>query len=236
MRVLFDNLVVPATLTTDEPNESYPVTNLAHPFLRRKYQSVASPAIITVTFAGDSTVDCLFYGWHNLTSLIMRLYNSGDALLDTITVASPESGVGSEFFTAVPAVAYAEVEIAGTVPYLGGLGIGEYYELPRPIGDFSEGLDDRGVVVASTSGQAQQLYVEPLKTRNYTLQEMTRATRAEVAALMLTAGIGRPLWLDAFYLDHDYESPMYCRIVREWVTTKNGRRYDARSIEFKEMR
>ena len=236
MRVLFDNLVVSATLTTDEPSDNYPVTNLAHPFLRRKYQSVASPAIITVTFAVDSVVDCLFYGWHNLTSLIVRLYDSGDSLLSTITVASPESGVGSEFFTAVPAVAYAEVEIAGSVPYLGGLGIGEFYELPRPIGDFSEGLDDHGVVVASSSGQAQQLYVEPLKTRDYTLVEMTRATRAEVAALMTSAGIGRPLWLDAFRLDHDYEPPMYCRIVREWVTTKNGRRYNARSIEFKELR
>ncbi len=236
MRVLFDNLVVPATLTTDEPSDNYPVTNLAHPFLRRKYQSVSSPAIITVTFAADSVVDCFFYGWHNFTSLIVRLYDSGDSLLSTITVASPESGVGSEFFTAVPAVAYAEVEIAGSVPYLGGLGIGEFYELPRPIGDFSEGLDDHGVVVASSSGQAQQLYVEPLKTRDYTLVEMTRATRAEVAALMTSAGIGRPLWLDAFRLDHDYEPPMYCRIVREWVTTKNGRRYNARSIEFKELR
>ncbi len=236
MRVLFDNLVVGATITTDEPNDNYPVTNLAHPFLRRKYQSVATPATITVTFADDSTVDCLFYGWHNLTSLIMRLYSSGDVLLDTITVSSPESGIGSEFFTAVASVAYAKVEIAGTIPYLGGLGIGQHYELPRPLADFEEGLEDRGTVVVSGAGQAQQLYVEPLKVRTYTIAGMDRDTREEIDALMSAAGVGRPLWLDAFHLDHDYEPPMYCRLAREWATAKNGKWFDAQDVEFKEMR
>jgi hypothetical protein len=222
MRVLFDNLVIASTLTTDEPNGDYPVTNLAHPFLRRKYQSVAATATITVTFKDDATVDCLFYGWHNLTSIVMRLYDSGDVLKDTVTVSSPESGVGSKYFTAVPSIA--------------GLGIGEHYELPRPLADFEEGLDNRGAVVASRAGQAQHLYVEPLKVRAYTVAGMDRDTRSEIAALMKDAGVGRPLWLDAFHLNHNYEPPMYCRLTRPWSTAKSGVWFDAQDVEFEEMR
>jgi hypothetical protein len=166
----------------------------------------------------------------------MRLYDSGDVLKDTVTVSSPESGVGSKYFTAVPSIAYAEVDIAGTTPYLGGLGIGEHYELPRPLADFEEGLDDRGAVVASRAGQAQHLYVEPLKIRAYTVAGMDRDTRSEIAELMKDAGVGRPLWLDAFHLNHDYEPPMYCRLTRPWSTAKSGVWFDAQDVEFEEMR
>jgi len=237
MRVLFDNLVLSGTLTTDTPSDSYPVTNLSHQFLRRRYQIVTSPVTVTVTFDEDSTVNCFFYGYHTATSLTLRLYDSGDVLQKTVLVTSPESGVGSEFFDDETAIAYAEIDIAGSNPlYLGGIGLGEYYELPRPLANFSEGLSDRSVTSSSPQGQSQFLHVAALKRRAYTFPSMTRTERNAVEALFVEHGVGRPMWIDAFYGNHTFEPPMYARVVSPWATVKDASFYDAERIEFEEAR
>ena len=238
MRMLFENLVDAATLSTTLPNTNYPVISLQHPFLRKRYQADAATATITATLAAAAAVSCFFYGYHNCTSIVLRLYNSVPALLKTVTVSSPEAGVGSEFFTSVAGVASAQVDItaAGAPVYLGGVGLGVYYEAPRPTADFEEGLIDNSVVVSSSSGQTHGLYVEPLQRRRYTISNMTRTVRAEIAALMKAKGIGVPMWIDVFYNDHDYDPPMYGKIVTPWSTVKSGRRFDAQTLEIQEAR
>jgi len=236
MKILFDNLVKTATLTTTYPNLNYPVTNLAHTFLRRRYQMASSPTTITVTLAAASSVNCFFYGYHNLTAITVRLYNAGDALLKTVTIASPESGVGAEHFDTIALVTYAEIDIsAAATGYLGGVGLGLTSELPRPIADFKEELVDNSIVSMSPEGQTQQIYVEPLGSDIYTIRDVTRDERAAIIALFLAVGIGAPLWIDAFYGNHSYKAPYYGHFVQTLNTKKNGRRFDF-GIELRESR
>lgn len=236
MRILFTNLVKTATLSTDSPNASYSVDNLAHATLRKRYQSTVSPATITVTFAADSDVNCFFYGYHNCTTITLRLYDSGDTLLKTVSIASPESGVGSEFFTTVSSVAYAEIDItAGPPVYLGGIGLGVYYDVGRPNADFEEGSIDNSVKVSSPAGQLQQLRVEPIGSNNYQVSGMLRETRNALVAQIDAVGEGAPLWIDAFYGDHSYAAPFYGTIYNRTPTRKAGK-YFSMSFELREMR
>ena len=238
MRFLIDDLIKAAALSTDVANSNYPVESLQHPFLRKRYQADATTATVTATLAAVSTVDCFFYGYHNCTEIVVRLYSSAPALLKTVTVSAPEAGVGSEFFAEVASVATAEIDITAAAEpvYVGGVGLGTYYEAPRPAADFEEGLIDNSVVVSSPAGQTHGLYVEPLQRRRYTISNMTRTVRAEIAALMKAKGIGVPMWIDVFYSDHDYDPPMYGKIITPWSTVKSGRRFDAQTLEIQEAR
>lgn len=236
MKILFDNLVKNATLTTTYPNLNYPVSNLAHAFLRRRYQTADPPTTITVTFAEVSSVNCFFYGYHNLTAIALRLYDDGDVLLHTVTIANPESGVGAEHFDEVALVEYAQVDItAAASGYLGGIGLGMSELLPSPVADFEEDLIDNSIVSTSPGGQTQQIYIESLKSDVYTIRDVTRERRAEIVALFLAVGVGAPLWIDAFYDNHTYQSPFYGHFVRTINTVKNGRRFDF-GIELREAR
>ncbi len=236
MKILFEDLVKVATLATNYSNLNYPIANLAHPFLRRRYQSATTPVMITATFVAASSVNCFFYGYHNLTAIEIRLYDVGDALLKTVTIASPESEVGAEHFDTIDAVTYMQVDItAAAAGYLGGIGAGETELFPRPVADFKEQLIDNSIVSVSLGGQTQQIYIEPLESNVYTIRDVTRSERAAIVASFLAVGVGRPLWIDAFYDAHSYKAPFYGRFVRAINTLKNGRRYDF-GVELRESR
>jgi len=235
VKILFDNLVKEATLLTTGPNLNYPVTNLAHTFLQRRYQTASIPATITVTFAAPSSVNCFFYGYHNLTALVVRLYDAG-GLKKTVTIASPESDAGAEHFDEEKLILSVQVDItAAATGYLGGIGLGMCELFPRPVANFEEGLIDNSVISVSAAGQTQQIYVEPLESDIYTIRDVTRSERATIVALFRSVGIGAPLWIDAFYDDHSYKAPYYGRFVQTIDTKKNGRRFDF-GIELRESR
>jgi len=235
VRLLIDDLVRDATLSTDVSSANYPVTNVQHRFLKRRYQPSDTDATITVTFDAVSSVDCFFYSYHNLTAIAVRLYNSGDSLLHTETISSPESGAGAVYFTSVASVAYAEVDItSGASAYIGGIGLGEYLDIGRPLADFRERLIDNAAVSVSPAGQTQQVYVEPFGGDSYTVPNMSRDTLFDLREAVAAVGRANGMWIDPFYLNHSYRLPFYGRIVSPIESQKNGNTFDL-PIEFQEM-
>ena len=224
MRFLLDDLVRDAALSTDKPNGNYPVVNLQHPFLHKRYQADDTTATATVTFAAVSSADCFFYAFHNCTAITLRLYSAGPALEKTVVIASPESGAGSEYFTVEAGLIKAEIDItAGSAPvYLGGVGLGLREQLPRPLADFEENTIDQSVVTVSPTGQALQLRVDPRSQETFRVSWATRAERDAAVAAFNAIGVGAPMWADVFYGDHTFRKPFYGRLIRTVDTRKIG--------------
>lgn len=236
MRILFTNLAKTATITTDTPNGNYPVTNLVHSVLRKRYQGASTIPLVTITFAATSSINCFFYGYHNLQGLELRLYDSGDTLLQYVSGLA-EVKTGAAYFDTVDNVAYATLQLAVPVQpaYLGGIGLGEYYQVGRPNADFQEGFIDNSVKVSSPTGQVQQTRVEPIGSDNYQVSGMLRAEYIALIEQINAVGQGAPLWIDVFYLNHSYKSPMYGTFYNVAQAIKSGK-YFALPFELREVR
>ncbi len=226
MRILFEDKVLAATLSAVNASPNYPVANLQSAFLKQRFQSTAAADIVTVVFAADETIDCVYYGFTNATGLVVQLKNAGGAVLKTITVTTPGE-IGAHHFAAVPAVRSIVVAItgAGAGVYLGGFAAGEEEILPDPEAAWEEPKIDNSTVSSSPDGQYSQSYRRPLRSYSWNLPDVTRENATALSDLYLALGAGRPVWADPFEENHDFIPPIYCVITEPLAPRKSGRRY-----------
>ncbi len=134
MRILFENLAKTATLSAGGTSINYPLSNLVHPFLKRKFQQTVTGGVILysgspITYLGtglssldsnwmpiadalsmawdaDQTIDTVFVGYSNATLFELWLYDSGGAVLSVIYFTNAEMG---SVFTPVAGVRSAKL-------------------------------------------------------------------------------------------------------------------------------
>jgi len=235
MRILFTDEVLEATITAGDENPNYPASNIGHRFVRLRYQANGTSDTITITLAAAKSINCIFYGFHNLSSLEFRLYDAGDTLLKTVTVSSPET-YGSEYFTAVDSVAYLELDVVSAdVAYLGKVSCGGYYQAKDPGADWDEPVTDNSVVTESPSGQTLSTLVEPLEGFSCTVHDLSRAQWLELWELYKAVGVGATMWLDAFENDHDFKLPLYCKMDQPPDRSKSDKNFDV-ALSWREAR
>lgn len=66
MRILYKNYLEDSTLSATSEDSLYPVENLTHKFLEKKFQAEGNLSTVTVLFPEDRTVNMIAYGFNNL--------------------------------------------------------------------------------------------------------------------------------------------------------------------------
>lgn len=222
MRVLFENPVVNAALSAGAASANYPVSNLAHPFLLVRYQPTASTDTVTLTFAAAIAINCMFWGYTNATEFTLRLYDAADTLLHTETVTDPDS-VGAVYFAEVDAVAYAELDLTGAITvYLGGLGLGVYYQMPDPLATWKLGSTDNSATSGTAFGQVTQNYAKPLRSFELSFSGVSYDQASEIQDKCEVVGKGGKLWVDITESDHSFLSPLYSALADVVEPAKDG--------------
>ena len=61
MKILFDNILEDSTLSATNESLNYPVANLGHPFLEKRFQSTTTTSTITADWTTDQCISCFFY-------------------------------------------------------------------------------------------------------------------------------------------------------------------------------
>lgn len=84
MKILFENQVLAADITTVNSSSNYPVDNLKSPFLRKRYQSASSEDTITINFGSEKPISSLFWGYANLDKMNVTFKNNEGDILDYI--------------------------------------------------------------------------------------------------------------------------------------------------------
>jgi len=222
LKLLFDGLIGDSILSSSFPSPSYPVANLRHSFLKKRYQSSRDVDAVLIEFAAISTVDCFFFGITNASEIQLDLYSDADALLHTEIIEYPESDrVDSVHFTAVAGVAYATVTLTGDSVgvYLGGCDLGEAYTFPDPVAIWPEGWVDNTVTVKSPAGQASFDRVSPFRTYEWDFVNLSRALANELRGKYEAYGRGRPLFIDPFERNHTFMRP-YWGTLQEPISTQ----------------
>lgn len=228
MKVVKENLLSTATLSNVNTSVNYPVDNLAHFFLEKRYQ-VSGSLTDTITAEWDSaqSIDCLFVGFHTLTSYTARFYDYEDSLLETLVVSSPED-IDFQEFTQIDDVWTMEIDVvfSAAPAYIGGI----CCNLIDDLGEFESNYpldgDDTSDFVESSYGQTLQTPRADLKEfvfnfYNYTLQE-----KDAFMAVYDEIKKGKPVFFAIFNQGIDDISPLYGKFTRRPSVEKNGRRFD----------
>lgn len=270
MKILFDNyaridIEDPTVYSSLDASTNYPVANLGHPFLRKRYQNVTGADTITVTFAADETVNSFFVGYHNAreeirltedgddriteegdlrlistSKLTMNLYSYAGVLLYTEDLYLTNQ-FEAIHFAAVENVRYATIVIDWSglgAGYLGGIGLGLCYTMPDPQADWLDGKEDNSTAESSLTGQAMQDYVEPQTLRVFNFNAVPEATYQSIKDSIYAIGKGRPVWIDFTELDHTFFLPGYFTIENgiEGAKRVPGKKTWSFTLTFKEAR
>ena len=237
MRILFDNLILDATLSGGDASTNYPLTNLQDAFLQKRYQTIAAgDTTVVCTFDADVTVDVVFVGYTNAAGITATLKNSGGSTLasESFTLDNGVSAIHfASTYTTVRSIEFTVSGGAGT--YVGGFAAGELYALPDPIASWEEPYTDNSTVTVSPAGQSLQNYVQPLRQYRWTFREFTRTEINALRSEYQAVGVGARVWVLPFESNQDFVEPLYATILEAPRTIKNGRRYNM-TLAFQEAR
>lgn len=230
MKILFNNVFEDATFTATNESLNYPVANLIHPFLHKRFQSSSTSSVITASFSADQSISCFFYGYFVATALSVVFKDSGGSTLKTLTISDPED-IGVEYFTALTTVRSVEITLTGT--YLGGIGAGLCYCMPNPLAAYAADNGDNSDFTESPDGQTLQTYIKPLRELDYNFREIE--TKKTIDDNYKLVGVGKPLYIDIYEDNRDKEDPIYGKIMRSLSFRYQPRRYST-SIKIREAR
>ena len=228
MRILFENIIKDADISSLQESLNYPASNLSHPYIKKRYQSNGSITdTITILFAEDRSANCIFYGNHNLTDLVIRLKDSGGITILTINITDPTDGNGREYFSTFTNIRSIEIDVTGPspAPYLGGFAAGIYYQNINFLTGYPEGAQANWGVNKSPSGQTNVNNVKPLREFSFQFRERTKEDKDEFLSLIDENGPG-PHWHDLTECDINFLPIQYATIVAYPGMQRNGRRYD----------
>jgi len=256
MKILFDNEVLTADITTVNSSSNYPVANLKSPYLRKRYQSTAITDTITLVFDAEKPVSSFFWGYTNLTKMSVTFKNAAGDILDYIYFEDGNVahyygypvehyyGWDTEYYGyydrlsnhvydpvgwhfPVMMIKTVIIDIEGPSGfYLGGLGIGDSLTLPDPIDTWKEEYKDVSLVSEAEGGQVLQQYIEPMRSHEWTIRAVPRADMNTYKNIYKNHGVGYHVWVDPFEENHDFMEPLYAVLAGAWEPKKNGREYD----------
>jgi hypothetical protein len=233
MIVLFDDKIKTAVITSVNASQNYPPENIQSNSLHKRTQSSTDNDTLTITLADYSVISDFWYAFTTATKIILRLYYYDGTLLHTETINNPRADIDHVEFALIADVAYAELYYEGPVigPYLGGAGFGVPIVFPDPLATWDETNGDNSIRSSNITGQSNQDYIRPLRNYEWTLPDVSSEGKTTLMDLYRGVGIGYPLWMDPFELNHDFCLPIYAKI-KTFAPVKTGRMYNIKfSVE-----
>lgn len=209
MRILFDNKLLDATVSSVNANPLYPVSRLKDSFLKRIYKATAHTDTITILFAETSKIDCCYVGFTNANSMLLELKDSSENVLYS-TYLNVNKGGGA--FSSVSGVSKAVLTISSNDNiFLGTIGIGDTYTMPNPINDIIKAFVDNSTVYTTSDGQYSKnkiVWLRFLKASFATVDDIDLYN--EIFSLF--ADVDAPIWVDCFENVANVINPLYCSV------------------------
>lgn len=214
MRVLYSSILDNRSSASSlNPNASFPVTNLFHEFLQKTYKSTDTTDTISIALDNAYDADCVAFGYHNLTQMVVRLYNLADSLVHTETINSPRVGE-MKYFTSVN-VKRLEIDLtAGSDCFLGGVYLGEHLQMPYSSTTPSFGRRINSYTRQTGGGQSTGQKRGLLKGFDFNFPLVTQSQLDNITTMLETVQNVDKLFLDTWE-GSTYLPPIYSRIDAE---------------------
>lgn len=226
MRFLFEPRVRDnsESITATNSSLNYSPANIAHPFIEKRFQSISTSSVITITLDDSYSLDCFFYALHNLTALTVVFKNAGGSTLDTIVV-STINDIGVEYFTQVDSVKTIEVTVTSTSnPYLGLFDTGLKFQGEDFLNAYPLNLKNNSLSKKSTGGQSTNEHITPLRAYDFSFAELLKDYVEELLDKYKLNG-SRPIFIDITEGSRTAFEPIYANITKPPNSRKIERRY-----------
>lgn len=212
MKLLYKNLLFGATLSATNEDTSYPISNVVHKFLLKKFQVNTSftNSVITCEFMEDKDINTIAIGYHNASSGTYSLYDSSDVLLSSGSLVLVDS-TDMTYFTKVSGIRKVVLDISSTSDtlYIGGLSVGVPLYFPyhntNPRIDFVS----RDVVNVTEGGQVTGKQTKRLRRYRAVLGTVTQTQFDEFLELYDEIGNVIPFYFDLYDGLHYKARPIY---------------------------
>lgn len=216
MKLLYDNKLKSATITATNQNDSFPVSNVTHQFLEKRFQSTTTSTVITILFASDQTISAIALGFHNLSSGSYVLKNSGGStLLSGSLSVTYETDI--TYFTATACRSIELTLASSTTLYVGGISADnplyfEYHNIdPR--------FDYLGQDISEQTRRGQVLGMKTRRLHKYraVLGSVTLAQKTALYDMLDTVGNALTFFADLYDEAHTEARPLFCKLEGDGV-------------------
>jgi hypothetical protein len=214
VKLLTNNVLKNATITSTNESVNYPAEFLVDNFLRLRYQCIDSSDTITVVLDEAADIDSFYFGYTSSLSTISVAYKASGVTLGTSSFATyAGEQFASDHFATLSDIDTIVISITGTSGmYIGGIGAGEAIDMPYAIAAWSDEFVDNSIVTRTPHGQVQQNYVEPLKTFGFSFETVEFDDFYEIKAALQNLG-GAPCWVTFFEDSPTTFEPLYCTVA-----------------------
>lgn len=199
-----------STITSTNADPTTIIYNLLDDFLMKKYISSSTTDTLTFTLNDGYDIDCVAFGYHNLTSIVFKFYDFADTLLYTETISSPRE-TEMKYFTEVTAKKVVIDLVASSSIYLGGVSAGVNLQLPHFDIVPKFGLNIRSFTNQTVGGQSIGQKRTILRSIGVSFIDITQAQFDEIETLLKAVQNVDPIFLD-IYSGSTVINPMYCKI------------------------
>ncbi len=211
MRLLYDNYLKDSSLTASSENSLYPVENIVHKFLEKKYRSLLYLASITVVFPEDREVDTIALAYTNVTTATYTALTASRATLQTgnlefdndtnITYIEPVTCRSIVF----------DFQATGSVQ-VGGMSAGVSKEYTIVQANPQLPMNSRGNMEQTNGGQVLGRNYKSLRSWVVAITDMTNELRLFTEQVIYSSGLVNPVYVDLYENNHGEEPPMHAII------------------------
>ena len=215
MRIINSNKLHNGTYSATNESLNYPVENLDHPFLSKRFQATEDNSTIQIDLNTPADIDAIAYGLTNATTGSIKLYTeSGGSytLVETVTMSFTyySNMVYTTTIRANIARIVFELSTATDYLYLGGVSAGEAFEIEYPLSNFDRPHVDNTTWLQTAGGQSIANYRKPLKQISLTFNTEGLTEANNFITIYEDIGVGAPFYVDFFYGKRELVTPLYC--------------------------
>ena len=221
MRVLLDDIIPLALITATSQSVNYPVINLIHPFLKKRYQNTTGGATLLFNFTIPQPVNCFFIGYNNIDTLQIKING-----VIVVTQSDVNPDIGILYLDSTYSATLIEISFFGF--YIGKISAGVYTQFPDLVAQYDTGQVDNSSFFESPDGQTLVNEIEPLRVLTYSVREL-------IDNSFIKKYRAKPLFIDLYEFAPWKEAPIYGRFTSPFGLKYNPRRYDT-TFSIKECR
>lgn len=212
MKLITNNVLHGGSFSATSESLNYPVTNLDHPFLTKRFQASDDATTVTVVLPAASDVDAIGHGNTNASSIIARLYSGVDVLEETLELdlsCDPCLSYCAEKRIGITRIEF-DIVTAEVVVKLGGLAAGVAFDLDYAYAGIDRPLIDNSIWQQLPGGQSLANNVKPLKTLPLAFDAENITIANSLITVYNNTGLGTPFFADFFVGKREFFPPMYC--------------------------
>lgn len=226
MRIAWDNRIKEATLTATNENLNYPIENIIHNYLTKKFKGTRTESTITITFTDVEDINFIAIGYKNLIDAEAEFFDIDNISLGTQVL---NCDIDINYFTKISAVKKINLAVTTDQDYveIGNISAGEYLQLENPFVTIPITPSLSTKFSKSDGGQLTGRKLKSLLSYEFKFPPIIEISDIEDIKKMLdSVQTVENIWIDIWELNNNILSSKFGNIISAQFNLSKNQNYD----------